>query len=152
MRPDVELARVVPAFEDAGLEYALCGGLALAVHGLPRYTDDIDVLVPPSDVERAVAVAATVGFDIRSGRITFGHGTPRESMIERVVKIVGSEFLTLDLMFVTPVFEPVWASRERLPWGDRHIWTVSKSGLVIMKRLADRPHDRADVIELLEEE
>jgi predicted nucleotidyltransferase len=35
-------------FEEAGVEYALIGGYALAAHGLTRLTDDIDVLVNPS--------------------------------------------------------------------------------------------------------
>ena len=35
-------------FDDAGVEYALIGGYALAAHGLARLTDDVDVLVNPS--------------------------------------------------------------------------------------------------------
>lgn len=35
-------------FDEAGVEYALIGGYALAAHGLARLTDDIDVLVNPS--------------------------------------------------------------------------------------------------------
>ena len=33
---------------DAGVEYALVGGYALAVHGFNRFTEDIDILVDPS--------------------------------------------------------------------------------------------------------
>ena len=35
-------------FEEAGVEYAIIGGYALAAHGLSRFTQDIDVLVDPS--------------------------------------------------------------------------------------------------------
>ena len=35
-------------FEEAGVEYAVIGGYALAAHGLSRFTQDIDVLVDPS--------------------------------------------------------------------------------------------------------
>jgi hypothetical protein len=34
-------------FDEAGVEYALIGGYALAAHGLGRFTQDIDVLVNP---------------------------------------------------------------------------------------------------------
>lgn len=34
--------------DEAGVEYALIGGYALAAHGLVRMTEDIDVLVDPS--------------------------------------------------------------------------------------------------------
>ena len=35
-------------FEQAGVEYALIGGYALAAHGLARFTQDVDILVDPS--------------------------------------------------------------------------------------------------------
>jgi len=35
-------------FDEAGVEYAIIGGYALAAHGLSRFTQDIDVLVDPS--------------------------------------------------------------------------------------------------------
>ena len=38
-----ELKRVTGAFDEAGLTYALCGGLAVAVHGAPRATTDLDL-------------------------------------------------------------------------------------------------------------
>jgi hypothetical protein len=34
--------------EEAGAEYALVGGYAIAAHGFNRFTEDIDVLVNPS--------------------------------------------------------------------------------------------------------
>lgn len=40
-----ELTRVVAALDASGVQYAVCGALALAIHGLPRATKDIDVLV-----------------------------------------------------------------------------------------------------------
>jgi hypothetical protein len=35
-----------------GIQYALLGGLALAEHGFPRLTEDIDLLLTPSGLER----------------------------------------------------------------------------------------------------
>ena len=40
-----ELEQLVDALHADAAEYALCGGLALAVHGHPRATKDIDLLV-----------------------------------------------------------------------------------------------------------
>lgn len=48
-----ELERVVLALDDAGVPHALCGGLAVAVHGHVRATKDIDLVILASDVERA---------------------------------------------------------------------------------------------------
>jgi len=40
-----ELFRIVDAFAANQLEYAVCGGLAVAIHGRPRLTVDIDFVV-----------------------------------------------------------------------------------------------------------
>ena len=43
-----DVKRLARYLEEAGAEYALIGGYALAAHGLSRFTQDIDVLVDPS--------------------------------------------------------------------------------------------------------
>lgn len=43
-----DVKRLARYLEEAGAEYALIGGYALAAHGLVRLTEDIDVLVEPS--------------------------------------------------------------------------------------------------------
>lgn len=40
-----ELKDLVSALHAHEIPYALCGGLALAVHGIPRSTIDIDLMV-----------------------------------------------------------------------------------------------------------
>ena len=67
-----EFEALVDAFEREGIEYAVCGGLSLAIHGHPRATMDIDVLVPSAIVPRAAEVARRRGFDIPARTITFG--------------------------------------------------------------------------------
>ena len=47
-----ELYRLAEAFAANRLEYAVCGGLAMAIHGRPRLTVDIDVSMT-SPIERA---------------------------------------------------------------------------------------------------
>jgi hypothetical protein len=38
---------VIAALADAGVEYALIGGLAVTGHGLPRATKDVDIVPAP---------------------------------------------------------------------------------------------------------
>ena len=37
-----ELLELLARLTDAGIDYAVCGGLAMAVHGYPRATMDIE--------------------------------------------------------------------------------------------------------------
>jgi predicted nucleotidyltransferase len=57
------LADTVGAFERADVPYVLIGGLASAVHGRPRTSRDIDVLVRHADARRALEALADAGFE-----------------------------------------------------------------------------------------
>lgn len=79
-----ELKQLVRALEARGVEYALCGGLAMAVHAVPRATEGIDVLIQPETVPAALATAKSLGFDVEAGRMRFGGGSTE---IERITKL-----------------------------------------------------------------
>jgi hypothetical protein len=139
------LDAVVDAMNAAGVAYALCGGLAVNLHGHVRATRDIDILIPRSELDRARDALKQLGFDIDAGPIPFGLNTPNERVLHRISRIVGAELSTIDLMLVTPVLEAAWQTRVCAKWRDRDIWTVSLDGLARMKRLAGRPQDLADL-------
>lgn len=142
-----ELEQLVDALEREHVEYAVCGGLALAIHGLPRATKDIDLLVRPESTPRAREIARALGFDIPARKMTFGlaAGTPRT--MERISKLDDptGNLLSLDLIHVEPDLEDVWATRMRLDLPTRPIVVVSRAGLVTMKKIAGRPQDLVDV-------
>jgi len=145
-----ELEAVVDAFEREGLAYAICGGLALALHGHPRATMDIDLLVPPEQLVAASRVARTLGFNVPARKMTFGlrNGAPRE--VQRISKLdpETNDLLSLDLLIVGPSLEQVWADRTIMVVGERKMALVSRAGLATMKRLAGRPQDLADLAAL----
>jgi len=43
-----DVATIVQYLEEAGVEYALVGGYAIAAHGFNRFSEDIDILVNPT--------------------------------------------------------------------------------------------------------
>ncbi|MBI4701628.1 MAG: nucleotidyl transferase AbiEii/AbiGii toxin family protein [Deltaproteobacteria bacterium] len=145
-----ELEALVDALHAEGVDYALCGALALAVHGHPRATKDIDLLVCEPDLARALAVARRLGFEIPAAPMTFGAGTPRARRVRRVSKPddQAKQLLPLDLVLVGPVFETVWHDRVLVRWRERDLVVVSRDGLVAMKRIASRTQDVADLEKL----
>jgi len=147
-----ELEALIKTFESGGVEYALCGGLAVAIHGHPRATMDIDVLVQAEQLAVAIQAARAAGFDIPARKMVFGlrAGTPRE--MQRVSKLdpETNELMSLDLIVVGPGLEEVWNGRLLVPWRARDLGIVSRAGLVAMKRLAGRPQDLADIAALEE--
>ena len=138
-----ELSFIVRRFKEEGVEYAVCGGLALAIHGFPRATFDIDVLIRPESLEPAYAIAAEHGFDIKGLDMSFKE---RAVEIRRVSKIdEEGNVISLDLLLVTPMVEDVWETREEFEWESNDLWIVSKEGLMKMKSLAGRDKDLIDL-------
>ena len=143
-----ELFLVIDTFQQAGIEYALCGGLAVVVHGYPRLTQDIDLLIREEDLDRARSALKAIDYAVESGFLSFEAGTPSECRLFRVTKVEGEEHLTLDLVLVTPILESVWRGRERHEVEQRVLQVVSLEGLSKMKRIAGRPQDLADLSHL----
>jgi hypothetical protein len=144
-----ELHSLIESLDAAGVEYAVCGGIALAIHGRPRFTKDIDLLVRAADLERVQSLAKSRGFTLEGGWLSFAPGTKEEREMLRLSKAEGSGLLTLDLFLVGPILEDVWNSRRSLEWQGRQVWAVSREGLMRMKRLAGRPQDLVDLDDLL---
>lgn len=61
---DVHLAtdRVVERLDELGIPYAICGAMAVCVHGLKRATDGVNVLLTPDGLARFKAPALGHGF------------------------------------------------------------------------------------------
>lgn len=79
-----ELRSVIARLDQDRIPHALCGGLAMAVHGSPRATVDIDVLVLTKDLDRVEAAVAPIGS--RSTRTP--HDLPRGAVeIRRLSKV-----------------------------------------------------------------
>jgi hypothetical protein len=145
-----ELDGLLAQFAREGVEYALCGGLALAIHKRPRHTDDIDVLVPPDGVDAATRAARAIGFDIPGRRMIFGLAEGKRREIQRISKLDPDtgELLTLDLIVVEPELQSVWDTRVVGGFRGRDIVVVSREGLVTMKRIAGRDQDLVDITAL----
>ena len=138
-----EFLALVHAFGEHGIDYALCGGLAMAVHGFTRATEDIDILIEPESLILARQAAAKCGFRLRGTEIEFRSG----ARLARVLKAApaGEDYLLLDFMLVGPATRVAWDSRidQPTPWGS--IRVVGREALKAMKRQAGRPQDLVDV-------
>ena len=140
-----EFVALVRRLEEEKIEFAVCGGLALALHGCPRYTNDIDLLITPSDLPAALAAANACGFVDEPESLKLGQQTGRLVEICRINKFDGEDFLTLDLVLTSPVLEDVWQGRVRFQWHEQSFDVVTAAGLAKMKLLAGRPQDLADI-------
>lgn len=144
-----EFIAITNALEQRGIEYAVCGGWAMALHGAPRATIDIDLLILADALDEVWQTAYSLGYDIKGLPMTF-HGGAVE--IRRVSKIdeASGNVLTLDLLLVTPELQDVWATRERVTGVNESLTVVSRAGLIKLKTISGRMQDLADIERLNE--
>ena len=95
-----EFKSIISALSERGIDYTVCGGLAMAVHGLARATVDIDLLILADDLEAVRAAAKKLDYTIDAMPMTFAAGAVE---IRRVSKIDAETgvVLSLDLLLVT---------------------------------------------------
>ena len=138
-----ELRGIVGIFDGASIAYALAGGLAVSIYATPRATQDIDVLVAVTDLDRAVT--ALHGLDFRTAGRPMAVADGRLE-IQRLIKIEGSDLLPLDLLLARdPELTSVLTERREIAWEGTHLSIVTVDGLRRLKRLRNSPQDRADL-------
>lgn len=77
------------------IDYAICGGWAMAIHGLPRATIDIDLLVLTEDLEKVWKAAQDLGYDVEGLPLHFHDGVieiRRVSKVDRESKKLYARF------------------------------------------------------------
>ncbi|MEP6704949.1 MAG: hypothetical protein ABJB34_09100 [Acidobacteriota bacterium] len=141
-----EFKSITEALNDAGIEYAVCGGWAMAIHGIPRATMDIDLLVLADDLEMIRQIAKDRGYDVEGLPLHFDVEIRRVSKVDRESK----QLITLDLLLVSEALRDVWETRQELSWDEGTTSVVSRDGLIKMKLLAGRKLDLADIEKLRE--
>lgn len=143
-----EFRQLIEALAAHQVEYALCGGMAMAIHERPRMTIDIDLLIPAESLDRVISIAREFGYDIRGKDLSFANGAVEKRRVSKIDPSLG-DLLSLDLLLVTPELQKVWDSRVQPDWEAVRLSVVSRAGLIAMKRLRRSGQDLDD-IKLLE--
>jgi hypothetical protein len=129
-------------FDAAGVEYLIVGAFAVAAHGLPRATGDMDLWVRPTPENSVRVMEALRLFGAPLNRVT-----ERDFATPGVVFQIGVAPRRIDILtcIAGVTFDDAWASRLRVEVEDVPVNVLSKEHLLVNKRIAGRPKDRADV-------
>ena len=139
-----ELKGLVTRLDKEKIDYALCGGLAMAVYALPRATLDIDMMIEALSLERTKQAVGDLGFTMSAKPMEFHGGKVH---MHRVSKIEADteETLVLDLLIVTPDIRQAWESRMKVEWEGGSLSVVSPEGLILLKSLRRSGQDQDDI-------
>ncbi len=143
LNPD--FSDMLSAFTAANVEFLVVGAYALAAHGVPRATGDLDFWVRPT-AENASRVLKALsafgapaeelsGLDLTTPDLVFQIGV-EPSRIDILTSIDGVEF------------EEAYRSRTTARIDGLEVPVLGREALIRNKRVVGRPKDLADVAEL----
>jgi hypothetical protein len=135
------------ALADEGAEFLIVGAYALAFHGAPRASGDIDVFVRPTRINAEKVFRALLEFgapvraaglgvdDLATPGLVYQIGLPPRR-IDILTEISGVSF------------EDAWTGCTRTDVAGRVVPVIGRDDLLRNKQAAGRPKDLADVSRL----
>ncbi|MBZ5516880.1 MAG: hypothetical protein LAN62_18935 [Acidobacteriia bacterium] len=132
----------IASLNSGGIEYLIVGAVALAHHGFPRYTGDLDILVhnSPENAQRLELALRSFGFG--------GLGLQQSDFVESYQEIqLGVPPNRIDLLTsLTGVsFEKAWMGREDVELEGVPVHFIGRQALIQNKKATRRPQDLADL-------
>ena len=142
MEVQQDFKELLELFNAHKVEYMIVGGYALAFHGAPRYTGDIDILVKPNE-ENAQQVTDALA--------EFGFGSigldKYDFMCENKVVQLGIPPVRIDI--ITSISGVTWeeASGEKVEgnFGEVRVYYIGRDQFIENKRAIGRRKDLADL-------
>ncbi|MBP9199354.1 MAG: hypothetical protein KBF47_05055 [Gemmatimonadales bacterium] len=143
MNPD--FVEMLAELHAAGADYLVVGAHALAAHGRPRATGDLDLWVRPTPDNARRVYAALQRFGAPLDHLTVGDLVTPDVVYQIGVPPARIDFLT-SISGVS--FEQGWSSRLTATVGGLAVPVLGRDCLIQNKRAAGRPKDLADLAEL----
>ena len=142
MKTSKDLREFVALLNSRKIKYLLVGGYAVAYHGLPRYTEDIDFLIETSPENASLVATAINDFGFANLGLKPDDFLAPENVIQ-----LGRAPNRIDLLTsVTAVsFEEAWKTKVQTELDGLPVWVISKELLVKNKLATGRRQDLADV-------
>jgi len=130
------------------VEYLIVGGYALAFHGAPRYTGDIDIFVRPhpENAQRILKALAAFGFQFHD--LAIEDFTSSNKVVQLGVPPIRVDLIT-SISGVS--WEEAAAYKEAGSYGDVSVYYIGRVQYVANKRAVGRKKDLADIEALGEE-
>jgi hypothetical protein len=142
----------VPVLESFGLPYAIMGGFAVRVYGIPRSTQDIDIVLL-SDDEGLLSVLRLIedrGYTVDEAYKRGGKGMVAGLHFVQCKREVGSHTVDVDLFLCESSFQHSLLNRRRREFVDGcEYWLISPEDLILTKICASRYRDYSDAEEVL---
>jgi hypothetical protein len=140
--PSSDFEELFASFNARSVKAIIVGGHALAFHGHPRFTKDLDVLVEPSAENAGRLLEALESFGFGSLGLTQADFLEQGTIVQLGVAPNRIDILTA-IDGVT--FEEAWTGRAAGRFGAEPVFYLGREEFLRNKRAAGRPQDLADI-------
>jgi len=148
MEVQQDFKKLLELFNVHKVEYVIVGGYALAFHGVPRYTGDIDILVRPDDENARKVLAALDEFGFGSVGLEKSDFTDLGKVVQFGVPPIRIDIIS-SLTGVS--WEEAFSGRGKGKYGDTPVYYLGRNQFISNKRAIARKKDLADLEALGEE-
>ena len=148
MQIQKDYKELLELFNAHKVEYLIVGGYALAFHGAPRFTGDMDLFVKPDSTNAQKILTALEEFGMASLDLSQTDFTSLDNVIQ-----IGVPPVRVDIM--TSITAVDWEKAEsgKVPgnYGDTQVYFIGRDEFIANKRALGRKRDLAD-LEAIEEQ
>jgi len=136
-----QLRGVFSSLHKHRVKYLTIGGIAAILHGVPRATFDLDILIEATAENAQKLLRALIGAGLGTAALT----TPDQVLAHEVTVFRDRVRIDVQTRTLGITFEQAWARREVMTYRRQKFYVLSRSDLIASKRAAGRPQDLEDV-------
>lgn len=140
-----DFVEMLSALSAAGARFLIVGAHALAAHGVPRATGDLDIWVQATPANAARVLGALHQFGAPLFDLTADDLCAKDTVFQ-----IGLPPSRIDILtgISGVVFDEAWDRRMEIPIGDLMVGTIGRADFIANKKATGRPKDLLD-LELL---
>ena len=135
------LKDVFSSLQQHKVRYIVIGGIAAVLHGVPRATFDLDILIDadPNNAQKLLDA-------LLEAKLGTAAMTTAEEILSQEITIF-KDRVRIDVQTSTPglSFEEAWGRRETMEYQTQKFFVASRQDLIASKRASGRPVDLEDV-------
>ncbi len=148
MEVQPDFRELLALFNANQVDYMVIGGYALAFHGAPRFTGDLDIFVKPDPENARRIIEALDQFGFKSVELSVDDFQGPDQVVQLGVPPVRVDILTA----ITGVsWAEAAAGRVEGKYGDIPVYYIGREQFAANKRATGRKRDLADLEALGEE-
>jgi hypothetical protein len=135
------LRDVFASFQKHDVKYLVIGGIAAVLHGVPRATFDLDILINATLENAQNMLKAMIAAKMGTATLISA-----EELLKNEITIF-QDRVRIDVQTSTPglIFSAAWKNRKIVEYQGQKIYIVSKKDLIASKKAAGRAVDLEDV-------